>query len=179
MQGAAVSSCFGSLHAEYLQVARELFQLLDKSGRGDQWTLSHSLNVSFLLVRNLQFITFPPGTIDRYLGEGVLAQLSAVFSSTTSTSTQRLTGHSLSQPTTKLYSSYVCMRFPCSFATTSFHSLGYLSFWNTNPLIIPCFTIQSRAGKDAIAAKRADKNLATRESKGEGACCAIPQQKVN
>lgn len=52
LQGAAVSSCFGSLHAEYLQVARELFQLLDKSGRGDQWTLSHSLNVSFLLVRN-------------------------------------------------------------------------------------------------------------------------------
>ena len=51
----------GSLHAEYLQVARELFQLLDKSGRGDQWTLNsndHSLNVSFLLVRNLQFITF-------------------------------------------------------------------------------------------------------------------------
>lgn len=47
-----------------------------------------------------------PGTIDRYLGEGVLAQLSAAFSSTTSTtstSTQRLAGHSLSQPTTKPY----------------------------------------------------------------------------
>ena len=37
----------------------------------------------------------PPGTIGRYLGEGVLAQLSAAFSSTASNPTQRLAGHNL------------------------------------------------------------------------------------
>ena len=52
------------------------------------------IGISFLNLHAVHYFS-PPGTIGRYLGEGVLAQLSAAFSSTASNPTQRLAGHNL------------------------------------------------------------------------------------